>query len=111
MESNCHPWMTYEVTQESKCHPWMSCEIMHRVEKTSVDVLRRYKMTKRATIHPYGQRFGAIIRRLRTQRGMQIQQLARRADLTRQHLALLERGSNLPSLHTIFELAKVLQVK
>ena len=68
-------------------------------------------MTKRDQIHPYGQRFGAIIRRLRIQRGMQVQQLARRADLTRQHLSLLERGANIPSLVTLFNLAEILRVK
>jgi len=68
-------------------------------------------MTVRTDVHPYAQRFGAIIRRLRMQRGMQIQQLARRADLTRQHLSLLERGANIPSLVTLFNLAEILHVK
>ena len=68
-------------------------------------------MTTRDRIHPYAKRFGAIIQRHRRQRGMQIQQLARRADLTRQHLAILERGENLPSLVTLFNLASVFGVR
>ena len=68
-------------------------------------------MTTRDRIHPYAKRFGAIIQRYRKQRGMQLQQLARRADLTRQHLAILERGENLPSLQTLFNLAGVFGVR
>lgn len=68
-------------------------------------------MTVRDHVDIHAKRFGAIIRRLRLQRGLQIQTLARRADLSRQHLSLLERGMNVPSIETIFNLAEILHVR
>lgn len=68
-------------------------------------------MVTRDRVHPYAKRIGAIIQRNRKQRGMQIQTLARRADLSRQHLAILERGENVPSLETLFNLASIFGVR
>jgi transcriptional regulator with XRE-family HTH domain len=53
-------------------------------------------------------RFGAIVRRLRKERGWTQDRLARRANLNPSYLSILERGGNTPSLTIILELAEVL---
>ena len=67
-------------------------------------------MTKLTYTHPDAQRFGAVIYRLRDERRMQQQVLARKIGVSRQHLASLEKGRNFPSLLTLFDLADVLNV-
>lgn len=51
---------------------------------------------------------GAILRRLRLQRGWTLVKLARRSGLHPTYLGIVERGGNLPSLTVLFELAEVL---
>lgn len=53
-------------------------------------------------------RFGAIIKRLRLQRGWTIAKLAQRAGMHATYIGIVERGGNVPSLLTILELAEVL---
>ena len=53
-------------------------------------------------------RFGAIVRRLRTDRGWTRRKLATRAALTPQYVAIGEQGGNVPSLVTVLELIEVL---
>ena len=55
-------------------------------------------------------RFGAIIKRLRLQRGWTLVKLARRAGMHANYIGIVERGGNIPSLVTILELAEVLGV-
>ena len=52
-------------------------------------------------------RFGAIIQRLRTERGWSLVKLAQRSGMNATYLGVLEKGGNVPSLSTIFELADV----
>lgn len=56
------------------------------------------------------ERFGAILARLRTERGWTRRKLATRCGLTPQYLAILEWGGNVPSLTTVLELTEVLGV-
>jgi transcriptional regulator with XRE-family HTH domain len=65
-------------------------------------------MPKARYRHPDAVRFGAIVRRLREQRGWTKQKLAMRAGITPQYLALVELGHNLPTLVTVLELIEVL---
>lgn len=67
-------------------------------------------MPKARTITWQAVRFGAIIQRLRKQRGWTVTKLARCANITPTYLSLLERGDNSPSLQLIIELTDVLGV-
>lgn len=56
-------------------------------------------------------RFGAIVTRLRVERGWTIADLSRLSGLNATWLGVLERGGNIPSLATIFKLAEVFGVE
>lgn len=56
-------------------------------------------------------RFGAIVTRLRMERGWTIADLSRLSGLNATWLGVLERGGNIPSLATIFKLAAVFGVE
>jgi transcriptional regulator with XRE-family HTH domain len=51
--------------------------------------------------------FGAIIRRLREERGWTLVKLADRCGMNPTYLGVLEKGKNIPSLGTILDLAEV----
>ncbi|XVJ70460.1 MAG: helix-turn-helix transcriptional regulator [Rhizobacter sp.] len=57
-----------------------------------------------------GQRFGAVIRQAREQRGWSQEQLAGRAELNRSYMGEIERATAMPSLSTAMKLAQALQV-
>ena len=52
-------------------------------------------------------RFGAIIKRLRLMRGWSRPVAARRIGVHPTYLGLLEKGGNMPSVETLFEVAEV----
>jgi transcriptional regulator with XRE-family HTH domain len=54
------------------------------------------------------QAFGAVLRRLRLQKGLSQEGLALEAGLQRNYISLLERGLNSASLKTLFKLSAVL---
>jgi XRE family transcriptional regulator, regulator of sulfur utilization len=54
------------------------------------------------------ERFGAIVRRLREERGWTRRKLATRAGLSGQYVGVIEEGGNIPSLTTVLELIEVL---
>jgi transcriptional regulator with XRE-family HTH domain len=56
-------------------------------------------------------RFGAIVFRLRTERGWTLADVSRRSGMNPTYLGVLERGANVPSLATIFKLAEVFEVE
>lgn len=56
-------------------------------------------------------RFGAIVTRLRMERGWTIADLSRFSGLNATWLGVLEQGGNVPSLATIFKLAEVFGVE
>jgi transcriptional regulator with XRE-family HTH domain len=53
-------------------------------------------------------RFGAILRQLREQRGWTRQKLAQRAGMTPTYVGILEQGGNVPSITSVLELIEVL---
>ena len=53
-------------------------------------------------------RFGAILRELREQRGWTRQKLAQRAGLAPTYIGVLESGGNVPTISTALELIEVL---
>jgi transcriptional regulator with XRE-family HTH domain len=55
--------------------------------------------------------FGDVIREHRKQRGISQEQLALTSDLQRTFISRMERGLTQPSLVTIFELARALDVE
>jgi transcriptional regulator with XRE-family HTH domain len=62
----------------------------------------------KSTVRNYdAQRFGAIIQRLRTERGWTLVRFAQRSGMNATYLSILERGGNMPTLATLFELADV----
>jgi transcriptional regulator with XRE-family HTH domain len=58
-----------------------------------------------------GMKFGDTVRRLRAERGYSQEVLAERAKLNADFLGFIERGDNLPTLATILQLARALEVK
>ena len=54
--------------------------------------------------------FGEVLRRIRHKRHMSQQDLADRSGYHRTYIGLLERGGKSPSLRTIWNIAKTLQV-
>ncbi len=64
-------------------------------------------MPKRSYDSPTAARFGAILRRLREARAWSLGVAARRCDLHPTYLGVLEKGGNMPSLETLFEIADV----
>ena len=65
-------------------------------------------MPRTRTPSPDAVRFGAILRRLREQRGWTRRKLATRAGMTPQYVTIVEQGGNIPSLTTVLELTEVL---
>jgi transcriptional regulator with XRE-family HTH domain len=65
-------------------------------------------MPRSRTQDPDAVRFGAILRRLREQRGWTRKKLATRAGLTPAYVGIVEQGGNVPSLSTVLELVEVL---
>jgi transcriptional regulator with XRE-family HTH domain len=58
--------------------------------------------------NPDAVRFGAILCRIREQRGWTRRKLATRAGLTPAYVGIVEQGGNVPSLTTVLELIEVL---
>lgn len=52
--------------------------------------------------------FGLIVKRLRLQRGMQVQQLAEAAGMNRVHIGVIERGGNSPNLRSFIAISQAL---
>lgn len=65
-------------------------------------------MPRSRLIDPDAARFGAILRRLREERGWTLLKLARRAGLHPSYVSIVEQGGNVPSLSTVLELLEVL---
>ena|ERR1700682_5933346 len=59
---------------------------------------------------PEARRFGAILRRLRDERGWTLITFGRRAQMNPTYLGFLERGENIPSLTVFLHLARVFAV-
>jgi transcriptional regulator with XRE-family HTH domain len=66
------------------------------------------RMPKSRSSNADAVRFGAILRRLREQRGWTRQKLATRAEMSAQYVGIIEKGGNVPTLTTVLELIEVL---
>lgn len=55
------------------------------------------------------EKFGLILKRLRTAKGFTQEQLADECELDRTYISLLERGLRQPTLTTLFKLSQVLE--
>jgi transcriptional regulator with XRE-family HTH domain len=67
-------------------------------------------MTK-ARSNPLSEAFGELITRHRKQKGWSVLALSVHAQLSINHLRLLESGRNVPSIHTLFLLATIFGVR
>jgi ribosome-binding protein aMBF1 (putative translation factor) len=65
-------------------------------------------MPKRARREKSAVKFGAIIRRLRAERGWTLIDFGRKANMNPTYLGFVERGENVPTLAAAIHLAKVL---
>jgi ribosome-binding protein aMBF1 (putative translation factor) len=92
----------------SKSHLYLSHGYTHRLLEGpswpySLSIMPRRARTSRNAAH-----FGAIIRRLRDQRGWTLIDFGRKANMNPTYLGFVERGQNSPTLDTVILLAKVL---
>ena len=65
-------------------------------------------MPQARTFNADAAQFGAILRRLREQRGWTLRKLATRSGMSAAYVSIVERGGNVPSLTTVLELVEVL---
>ena len=68
-------------------------------------------MTHRSKRSREAIKFGAIVRALRERRGLTQEQLAERAGLSLTYIGYVERGDNVPTLITILQIARGLEVR
>ena len=68
-------------------------------------------MPRRVRYSRYAASFGAVIRRLRDQRGWTLIDFGRKANMNSTYLGFIERGENSPTLDTVILLSKVLGVE
>ncbi|HSY49509.1 MAG TPA: helix-turn-helix transcriptional regulator [Thermoanaerobaculia bacterium] len=68
-------------------------------------------MPRRVRYSRYAASFGAVIRRLRDQRGWTLIDFGRKANMNPTYLGFIERGENSPTLDTVILLSKVLGVE
>ncbi|MDO1451075.1 helix-turn-helix transcriptional regulator [Rhodocytophaga aerolata] len=57
-----------------------------------------------------GQVFGAVLYKIRQQKGLTQEKLAERSNVDRKYIYLLEKGKRQPTLTTIFALASALAI-
>ncbi|MEA2326988.1 MAG: hypothetical protein QOE68_1947 [Thermoanaerobaculia bacterium] len=68
-------------------------------------------MTHRKDRRPEAEKFGAIVRTLREERGLTQDQLAERAGVSSTYIGFIERGDNVPTLTIILQIASALKVR
>jgi transcriptional regulator with XRE-family HTH domain len=59
----------------------------------------------------FGKAFGQVLKAHRTEAGFSQEELAFRADMHSTTISLYERGGRQPTLHTVFILAKALELQ
>lgn len=68
-------------------------------------------MTHRKDRRPEAEKFGALVRTLREERGLTQDQLAERAGVSATYIGFIERGDNVPTLTIILQIASALKVR
>lgn len=68
-------------------------------------------MTHRKDRRPEAEKFGALVRELREERGLTQDQLAERAGVSATYIGFVERGDNVPTLTIILQIASALKVR
>jgi transcriptional regulator with XRE-family HTH domain len=68
-------------------------------------------VTHRKDRRPEAEKFGAIVRTLREERGLTQDQLAERAGVSSTYIGFIERGDNVPTLTIILQIASALKVR
>lgn len=68
-------------------------------------------MTHGKDRRPEAEKFGAIVRKLREERGLTQDQLAERAGVSATYIGFIERGDNVPTLTIILQIASALKVR
>jgi transcriptional regulator with XRE-family HTH domain len=68
-------------------------------------------VTHRKDRRPEAEKFGAIVRALREDRGLTQDQLAERAGVSATYIGFIERGDNVPTLTIILLIASALKVR
>jgi XRE family transcriptional regulator, regulator of sulfur utilization len=68
-------------------------------------------VTHRKDRRPEAEKFGAIVRTLREERGLTQDQLAERAGVSTTYIGFIERGDNVPTLTIILQIASALKVR
>jgi transcriptional regulator with XRE-family HTH domain len=68
-------------------------------------------VTHRKDRRPEAEKFGAIVRTLREERGLTQDQLAERAGVSATYIGFIERGDNVPTLTIILQIASALKVR
>ncbi len=67
-------------------------------------------MPKSTYTHPDAVRLGAILQRLRINRGWTLVKMAQRTGMNPTYLGVMEKGGNMPTIPTLLELADVFNV-
>ena len=67
-------------------------------------------MSRRKAHNRDAELFGALVRQLRTERGLTQEALAERTDLSVSYIGFIERGENVPTLTIVLNLADALNV-
>lgn len=109
----------YSPTPPSGClhRPWPLPEPHARGGETLLQHLHTIhgcyhdRMPRSRYVHPDAARFGAIVQGLRLARGWTLVKFAQRSGMNATYLGVLEKGGNMPSLQTIFELADVFNIE
>jgi DNA-binding XRE family transcriptional regulator len=70
-----------------------------------------HRMPRARVLDEDAVRFGAVVTRLRAERGWTLADFSRVSGMNATWLGVLERGGNMPSLATIFKLAQVFEVE
>jgi transcriptional regulator with XRE-family HTH domain len=68
-------------------------------------------VTHRKDRRPEAEKFGAIVRKLREERGLTQDQLAERAGVSATYIGFIERGDNVPTLTVILQIASALKIR
>ena len=68
-------------------------------------------MTLRKKRPPEAEKFGAVVRRLREEKGLTQEELAERAGIRATYVGFIERGDNVPTLTIVIQIASALRVR